>query len=117
MQGLSNTLHETPMNLALDQQRVDDVAAIIDRHILHDLRLTRFCIDLHDTDVRAERECEVRRLEVTRRIQAWLDAWRQFHSVVSRRHHIDKTNGPRRGAFYNELSDSKFDFLRCRLQK
>ena len=50
------------MDLAFHEQRVDDVAAVVDGDILRDRDGTRCRIDVHDGEVRAERVRERRGL-------------------------------------------------------
>ena len=50
--------------------RVDDVAAVVDRDEAPDLHLAGAAIDVDDADVAAEREGQVRRIVVVRRLQA-----------------------------------------------
>src|SRR5690606_22329789 len=61
-QRLPNSLRQPPMHLPLDDQRVDDIAEIVCRDELYDLRLARLRIDLDLRDVAAGREGEVCRI-------------------------------------------------------
>ena len=58
---LADALHQSAVQLPLDQRVADDVAAIVGRHVVDDLRLAGVRIDLDLGDVRAarvgEREC------------------------------------------------------------
>src|SRR5262245_4304767 len=117
MQGLSDTLYEPPMNLSLDQQRIDHVATIVHRHVLGDFGLPCLSVDLHDTDVSAEGKGKVRWLEETRHIQSRFDAGRKVHSVVGRSHNVVELDGSSRVTFHHELSDPEFDPVWLRFQQ
>ena len=53
---LRDSLRDAAVNLALDQQRAEDFAAIVDRDVSQKFRLTGLRIDFDDRDVGAERE-------------------------------------------------------------
>ena len=52
------------MHLAVDEQRVEDAPAVVDRDVTERLDPAGLGVDLDDGDVRAERERGARRLEV-----------------------------------------------------
>src|SRR5215475_13109898 len=52
------------MYLSLDEQRIDDVSAVVDGDELRQLRLAGFLVEFDDAHMRAEREREVGGLEV-----------------------------------------------------
>ena len=60
------------MNLSLDDHRIDDRAAVIHRHKAANMHLARATVDIHDTDVAAERIGEIGRIIVVDRLQARL---------------------------------------------
>src|SRR2546423_15408414 len=66
------------MDLPIDEQWIDDFAAIIDRDVLDDLRLARIFIDLDDADVRAERKREILWLEKVSGRQSGFGVRRNF---------------------------------------
>ena len=72
------------MNLAVHQQRIDYLAAIIDRDVAHNLCLARFLVDLNDADMRAEREGKILRFEEVGRRQAGLGVRRDLFGDVCR---------------------------------
>ena len=77
VERLGNPLRDAAMELTVDDQRVDDVADIVDRDVSDRLDLTRIAIDLDHADVRAERERAVRRIVVGRLIEERLHPARQ----------------------------------------
>ena len=56
VERLSDTRPDATVLLALDEQRVDDRAAVVDGHMPHEARPTGLGVDLDDRDVGAERE-------------------------------------------------------------
>src|SRR5205085_8519300 len=58
------------VHLAIDNERVDDVATVIHSEEPFDLDLARRSVDLHDTNVCSEGEGGIARLEPTRSLQA-----------------------------------------------
>ena len=52
-QRLADALHDAAMALALDQQRIDDRAEVVDHRVLHDLDDAGVGIDLDLGDVAA----------------------------------------------------------------
>ena len=67
---------ETTVNLTLDDHRVDDRAAVIDRDEAADLHFAGATVDVDDADVRPEGESEVRRVVVVDRLEPRLHALR-----------------------------------------
>ena len=74
VQRLRDRLRDAAVHLALDDHRVDDVAAVVDRGVALDRDLAGLAVDLDLGDVRAEREREVRRVEERRRLEVRLHA-------------------------------------------
>jgi hypothetical protein len=60
------------VDLAVDDHRVDDVAAVVDRDEATDVDLARALVDVDHADVAAERERQVRRVVVVDRLEARL---------------------------------------------
>jgi hypothetical protein len=60
---LSNRLKRCRHAPAVNQHRIDHLAAIVDGDVTQKLDVARFAIDFDDGDVRAEREREVLRFE------------------------------------------------------
>src|SRR5438034_7120917 len=52
---LRDRLRDAAVDLAVDDERVDDVSAVVDRHVLLELSVARLSVDLDHRDVRAER--------------------------------------------------------------
>jgi hypothetical protein len=50
------THRQAALDLPLDHQRVDDVAAVVDRHEAPDVDLAGTAVDVDDADVAAEGE-------------------------------------------------------------
>ena len=63
---------QAAVDLAVDDHRVDDVAAVVDRDEAADLDLAGALVDVDDADVAAERERQVRRVVVVDRLEARL---------------------------------------------
>src|ERR1039457_4490591 len=82
VEGLSEALHDAAVDLSIDQQRVDDVAAIVYGHIAQNLDLAGIAIHLRHYDVRAEGEREVGRLPEARGHQARFCIGRQLHGAI-----------------------------------
>src|SRR5215510_1773395 len=82
VQSLADTLHESAMDLAFNEQRIDHVSTVIDRDVFRDLRFSGLSIDFHDAHVGTEWKREIRRLEETSCVQAGLDARRESYSIV-----------------------------------
>ena len=70
-------MRNAALHLALDEQRVDLRAAVVDGDVLVDGDLAGLAVDIDRADVRPERVGEVARLEEARRLEAGLDPGRQ----------------------------------------
>ena len=66
------------MHLALNDHRVDDVAAVVDGDEAPDLDLARAAVDVDHADVAAEGVGEVRRIVVADRLEAGLHPLRMI---------------------------------------
>src|SRR5947199_9039505 len=83
-QRLSDRLHDAAVHLAINQERIDYLATVIDGDVANDLGFAGFFVDLDDADVRAEGKSEILRLEKVGRGQSWFVIWRDFFSHVRR---------------------------------
>src|SRR5438445_1797685 len=83
---LGDALRDATMNLPLDDRRVDDVSAVVDRYILLNLNRARLRIHLDHADVGAERPDAAGRVEIGNRFQALLHALRQARAVRGKCH-------------------------------
>ena len=83
-QHLADRVGDAALHLALDDQRVDQRAAVVDRGVLGDLHLAGVAVHVDGDDVRAEGEGEVLRLEEARRFEPRLEAGRQVLRDVGR---------------------------------
>lgn len=73
--NLSDGLDDAAVNLAIDEERIDDVAAVVDGDIFEELDFAGIAVDFDLADVRAERKSEIRRLEKCGGFEAGLNAW------------------------------------------
>src|SRR5207244_2492747 len=78
---LADALRHAAVNLPLDDRRVDDVSAVINRNIFLNLDRTSLGIDLDHADVGTEGPDEIWRIEVGHRFQPLLHALRQASAV------------------------------------
>src|SRR6185369_11509833 len=83
-ESLAETLHYAAVHLAVYQQRINNVAAIVDRNITLDLNLPGIAVDLRNNNMCAERECEIGRLPEIGSDHTRLGIWRQFHGAIRR---------------------------------
>ena len=70
-QRLGEALHDSAVDLPVDDQRVDLDAAVVDGDVLEDIDAARLRVDLHDAHVGAERPGEVGRVVRERRPRGW----------------------------------------------
>ena len=63
---------QAAVDLAVHDHRVDDVAAVVDRHEPAHVDLSGALVDVDDRDVAAEREGQVGRIVVVDRLEARL---------------------------------------------
>src|SRR5581483_12190565 len=68
---------DAAVHLALDDLRIRDVADVVDANVPHDVDGPRLLVDLDHRDVGPKGVIEVRRVEVRRGFEAWLDPRRQ----------------------------------------
>src|SRR5215469_4977989 len=76
-QRLGRALRNPPVDLSLDEHRVDAAPAVIHRDVTDQLRLPGLGVDLDDRDVRAERVGRILHLEVGLRPQPRIHAGRE----------------------------------------
>ena len=91
--SLSKTLNDSSMHLACDEQRIDDVAAIVDRDIAPDGDFARLLINIRNGDVRTEGIREVRRFPKACCDQAGIGSGRQFQGSIGGPSNIADGNG------------------------
>jgi hypothetical protein len=71
---LSDALRDAAVDLTIDDQRVDDIATVIDSHVTFQIDDAGIRVNLDNCDVRAEGEGAVRRIVVARFVEEWLHA-------------------------------------------
>src|SRR5262249_49975228 len=84
---LANAVHDPTMDLALEQERVDGAAEIVDDSVALDYDDAGIGVDLYLNDVASVREGLSWRHAVMRRIEPRLHARRQFRGIVRRLRH------------------------------
>ena len=92
-QRLGDALRDAAVQLAFDDHRVDDVAAVVDGDVLLQIDVAGRRIDFDDADVRAERPHEVGRIEVRDRLEAVVHA-RRAGSRRRRRRRLRPSSWP-----------------------
>src|SRR5690349_10606095 len=70
VQGWRQPHRQTAVDLPVDDHRIDDVAAVVDRDEAADVDLSGALVDVDDADVAAERERQVRRIVVVDGLEA-----------------------------------------------
>ena len=86
-ESLANALYDPAMDLALEQERVDGAAEIVDDGVALDYDGAGIGIDLDLDDVAAIGEGLSWRYAVMRSIEAWLHACRQLRGIARRLRH------------------------------
>ena len=81
-EGLAQSLNDTAVELTLDQQRVDDVSAVVDSDVAFDFDFTCVGGNFYDRDMRSERIGEVRRFEEVRFGHPRFQTFGQIHAHV-----------------------------------
>src|SRR5438309_1504776 len=81
-QRLCRSLGDPALYLAVHQQWVDHVTAVVNADVLDESNLARVHIDVDHRNVRTEWEREVRRIEYPRELQARLHTLRELPRVV-----------------------------------
>src|SRR2546425_10853291 len=95
-ESLANALDDPAMDLALEQQRVDGAAEIVDDGVALNYDVAGIGIDLDLDDVAAVGEGLSWRCAVRRRIEPGFHAPRQFRGIARRLRHrenIEAENG------------------------
>src|SRR5262249_52835456 len=86
-ESLANALHDPAMDLALEQERVDGAAEIVDDSVALDCDDAGIGVDLYLNDVASVREGLSWRHAVMRRIEPRLYPRRQFRGIARRLRH------------------------------
>jgi hypothetical protein len=86
-ESLANALYDPAMDLALEQERVDGAAEIVDDRVALDCDDARIGVDLDLDDVAAVREGLSWRYAVMLRIEPRLHARRQVRGIARRLRH------------------------------
>src|SRR6266446_8103388 len=115
-ESLANALYDPAMNLALEQERVDGAAEIVDDGVALDYDDASIGIDLDLDDVAAVGEGLSWRYAVMRRIEARFHARRQFRGIARRLRHRENIEAEI-GARHAEYSISKTYVLGRDLEK
>ena len=85
---LAEPLHDAAMRLALDQQRIDDRAEVVDHEVAHQLDRARLGIDLDLADMtavgerRRRRVGDMRDIERLRHVVRQRERWRPLSEVA-----------------------------------
>src|SRR5258706_15391293 len=103
------------MNLPPDVHRIDDVAAVVPRHEAANLHLAGAAVEIHDADVGAEGERQVRRIVVVHRLQSGLHALRVVRVGGAR--YLLHGDGAAGRAFDLELVVRPLDIVFARLEQ
>ena len=104
------------MHLALDDERVDDVADVVDGDIGADLRQPRLGVDLHSAQVRPVRVGEVHRVERRVRVQAGLDTVGQVVRGERRERDLPERQALV-GALHGEPTSLELEVVDARLEQ
>src|SRR6516225_8383633 len=115
-ESLANALHDPAMDLALEQERVDGAAEIVDDGVALHYDAAGIGIDLNLDDVAAVGEGLSWRHAVMRRIEPRFHARRQFRRIARRLRHRENIEA-QIGAGYAEYPVGKAYVLRRDLQK
>src|SRR5262249_36585777 len=115
-ESLANALHDASMDLALEQERVDGAAKIVDDRVAFDCGDAGIGIDLDLGDVAAVGEGLSWRHAVMCRIEPRLHACRQFRGIARRLRHRE-TREEEVGGGHPESPTEKTSVLRRYFQK
>src|SRR6185437_1280737 len=110
---LADGLDDATVDLAIDEQRIDDVAAIVDGDVLLEFDVTRIAIDFDNANVRAEWKCEIGGLEEGGGFETRLDAGRKRLGNVCSTDKIVEANELFRVGFRVNSTVTECDFFRC----
>ena len=89
-QRLAHGLHDSAVNLPIDEERINHIAAIVHGDILLHADIAGIGIDFNDAQVRAEGKCEVRGLKKRGGIEAGVNSRGQCLGDIRRRNTILK---------------------------
>src|SRR5215472_13001070 len=115
-ESLANALHDPAMDLALEQERVDGAAEIVDDSVALDCDDAGIGVDLYLNDVASVREGLSWRYAVMRRVEPRLYPRRQFRGIARRLRHRENIEAEI-SARYAEYPISKTYVLRRHFQK
>src|SRR6516165_3824581 len=115
-ESLANALHDPAMDLALEQERVDGAAEIVDDSVALDCDDAGIGVDLYLNDVASVREGLSWRHAVMRRIEPRLHPRRQFRGIARRLRHRENIEAEI-GAGHTEYPIGKTYILRRDFQK
>src|SRR3954451_15279643 len=106
---------QAAVDLTVDDHRVDDVAAVVDRHETTYVDLARALVDVDDTDVASEREGQVRRIVVVDCLEPHLHPLREVR--VGREGDLLDRLEPVGRALDAELAGLPFEIVLGRLEQ
>src|SRR5262249_2329595 len=115
-ESLANALDDPAVDLALEQERVDGAAEIVDDSVALDCDDAGIGVDLDLDDVASVREGLSWRHAVMRRIEPWLHARRQLRGIARRLRHRENIEAEI-GAGHAESPIGKTYILRRDFQK
>src|SRR5947208_11566740 len=115
-ESLADALDDPAMDLALEQQRIDGAAEIVDDGVALDYDAAGIGIDLDLGDVAAVGEGLSWRYAVMRRVEPRLHARRQFRGIARRLRHRENIEAEI-GAGHTEYPIGKTHVLRRDFQK
>ena len=113
---LADALHDAAVDLALQQQRIDDAAEIVDHSVAVDCRRTGIGIDLDLDDVAAVGKGLRRRHADVRGVESGLHARRQSCRIARRFRHFENIE-TQIGAGHAESPVGEHDVLRRDFEK
>ena len=114
---LPDPLRQAAVNLSFHDQRVDQIAGVVDRHQLQQLRLASLAIDFEHRDVAAERIGVVGRLEERFVAEARLEILGQRHRHVGKRGDVGERLRRCRRAFHRDGAVLEDEIVGIRLEQ
>ena len=107
-QRLADALRDAAMDLAVDDQRIDRAADVVDRDIIDQRHFSRIGIDLDFADMRAIGVARVEHGLVAGGVERPLQIFRQILALGCRARHFENADGVV-GAFHGEVAVLEFD--------